>query len=559
MTGRTIKNKVLISLIIIILTLFTIRQPVLAEEPRFMLNIDDLNLQMGVSTNLVVTLMNVQNAKVKSIEGLENFDILSTSQSTSTSIVNNKVTYKQDIYYIIIPKKTGQFTLRANVEYNGKTYRTNELTITVMEAKENLSGEASDLFIKTNISANEVYLGQKVVLTYELYSRYSIENFGFLDTISIDGFMQKDIAQEDLKASYVYINDKKYVKYETRQIILSPIKTGAFTIPAYNFQANVSTGDFFRSSRPVYLQTEALELTVKPLPSDNRPGNFSGLVGELNLESGYSRTELNYGDSLTLNVVASGNCNLEVLDKITQDGIPGFSVYETEKDLEETIEDNHYMARKEFDIILVPETNGEIEINPAAISYFNTKTERYEEVKIPGTTITVKGEAPQSSPGTGGEISRPVTVKIDQISYGSNNAGYLTIQVKKEHLFMALGGIAVLLILAASCFLIVKHAGKRDKKLQEIYNRLKKTEDLNEMYNLFNSMIKHCFNLSLKSSPKSVIADRLAGYGLSGPVLEIMDYVEGGKYHFEKNNDSFKRNIESVYKQLKKLKRKPVD
>jgi len=559
MTGRIIRNKVLISLIIIILALFAIRQPVLADEPQFILSIDDTSLQMGVSTNLVLTMTNVQNAKVISIDGLENFDVLSTSQSTSTSIINFKTTFKKDVNYVIMPKKKGQFTLRANVEYNGKTYQTNELTITVTEAKENLSGEASDLFIKTNISDNEVYLGQKVVLTYELYSRYSIENFGFLDTISIDGFMQKDIAQEDLKASYVYINDKKYVKYEARQLILSPIKTGTFTIPAYNFQANVSTGDFFRSSRPVYLQSDALEVTVKPLPSVNRPVNFSGVVGELNLESGYSRTELNYGDSLTLNVVASGNCNLEVLDKIIQDGMPGFSVYETEKDLEETIEDNHYMARKEFDIILVPETNGEIKIDPVSISYFNTESGSYEEVKIPGVTITVKGEASQSHSDASGAISRLVTVKIDQINYDNSNKGYLTIRLKKEHLFIGLGGIFVLLIFAALYFIIVKHTGNRDKKLQEFYNRLKKTQDLNEMYNLFNSMIKHCFKLSLKTTPKSVIAERLAGYGLSGPVLEIMDYVEDGKYHYEKNNESFKRNIELVFQQLKKLKKKPVD
>lgn len=555
MTGRKIRNQVLASFIIIILTLFIARQPVLADEPQFILSIDDLSLQMGVSTNLVLTMANVQNAKVKSIDGLDDFDVLSSSQSTSTSIVNNKTSFKREINYIIMPKKAGQFTLQANVEYNGKTYQTNELKITVTEAKEDLSGEVSDLFIKTNISSNEVYFGQKVVLTYELYSRYNIENFGFLDNVNIDGFMMKDIDQKDLKASYVYIDDKKYVKYEARQIILSPLKTGTFTIPAYNFQANVSTGDFFRSSRPVYLQTESLELSVKPLPIDNRPLNFSGVVGELNLESRYSRTELNYGDSLTLSVTASGNCNLEVLDDIIRDGIPGFSVYETEKNLEESVVDDQYAARKEFEIILVPEANGEMKIDPITISYFNSESGSYEEVIIPGTTIAVKGDAPQSHSNSSGVFSQAETVKVDKISYNTDNTGYLTIQIKKEHLFIGLGVILVLMVLAASYFIIVKHAGKRDKKLQEIYNRLKKAEDLNEMYNLFNSMIKHCFNLSLKSSPKSVIENCLKDSGLSGPVLEIMDYVEDGKYHLEKNNTAFKRKIESVFKQLKKTKR----
>lgn len=95
------------------------------------------------------------------------------------------------------------------MEYKGKTYRTNELKITVRETREDTTGELKDLFIKTNISAEEeIYFGQKAVLTYELYSRYNIEDFGFLDSINIDGFMMNDVKQEDLKASYVYLQDK---------------------------------------------------------------------------------------------------------------------------------------------------------------------------------------------------------------------------------------------------------------------------------------------------------------------------------------------------------------
>ena len=110
---------------------------------------------MGASTNLVLSLVNAQDAKVLKIDGLENFDVLSSSQSTSTSIINNKATYKKEHYYTIMPKKTGEFTIQASMEYKGKTYRTNELKITVRETREDTTGELKDLFIKTNISAEE--------------------------------------------------------------------------------------------------------------------------------------------------------------------------------------------------------------------------------------------------------------------------------------------------------------------------------------------------------------------------------------------------------------------
>lgn len=85
---------------------------VLANEPEFILSIDSLSLDMGASTNLVLSLVNAQDAKVLKIDGLENFDVLSSSQSTSTSIINNKATYKKEHYYTIMPKKPGNLPYR---------------------------------------------------------------------------------------------------------------------------------------------------------------------------------------------------------------------------------------------------------------------------------------------------------------------------------------------------------------------------------------------------------------------------------------------------------------
>lgn len=553
MTGKKTGKRVLISLICIIIMLLYTQLLVLANEPEFILSIDSLSLDMGASTNLVLSLVNAQDAKVLKIDGLENFDVLSSSQSTSTSIINNKATYKKEHYYTIMPKKTGEFTIQASMEYKGKTYRTNELKITVRETREDTTGELKDLFIKTNISAEEeIYFGQKAVLTYELYSRYNIEDFGFLDSINIDGFMMNDVKQEDLKASYVYLQDKKYVKYEARQIILSPLKTGTFTIPAYNFQVNVSTGDFFRSSKPFYLQTESREITVKPLPLDNQPSNFSGIIGNLNIESNYSKNELNIGDSLTLNVTASGSCNLEVLDKIIPDAIPGFSVYETEKDIEEKIENNEYIAKKEFEIILVPETNGEIKIEPIYISYLNPETGSYEQAEISGTTIMVHGEAPAAQNQAINGSAPASTVKIDQVSYRPNIEGYITINLKKDKLLTAVYALIALLAAGIAGYFFYSYRKKNQKEINELYKKMKKSSDENEIYSLLNTLIKNCFGISIKASTRDAINERLAGYGLAIPVLEVVEYFESKEAVPDKNPAILKKKIKDIYNKARK-------
>jgi hypothetical protein len=261
---------------------------------------------------------------------------------------------------------------------------------------------------------------------------------------------------------------------------------------------------------------------------------------------------LNIGDSLTLNVTASGSCNLEVLDKIIPDAIPGFSVYETEKDIEEKIENNEYIAKKEFEIILVPETNGEIKIEPIYISYFNPETGSYEQAEISGTTIMVHGEAPaaqnQVTDGTGPNL----TVKVDQVSYRPNMEGYITINLKKDKLLTAVYALIALLAAGIAGYFFYFYRKKNQKEINELYKKMKKSSDENEIYSLLNTLIKNYFGISIKASTRDAINERLAGYGLAIPVLEVVEYFESKEALPDRNPSILKKKIKDIYNKARK-------
>jgi hypothetical protein len=557
MTGK--KTNYLIFIIIAII--FLIQVNVQAKEPQFRLDTDSIKLSKGESTNLVLSLIDAQNAEVIGIDGLGDFDVVSQDTSMSTQIINGDATIQNNYNYVIMPKKTGKFTLCGNVRYDGKTHQTNILQIDVVEGNNASNGEAKDIFVKTILSDNEVYFGQKIVLTYELYSRYNIENFGLLDKTDINGFIRKEVSQDKLKAEYVYVDGKKYVKYQAKQLYLSPTKAGTFTIPSYRFQANVSTGDFFASSKPFYLQTEARELKVRQLPLNNQPADFSGIVGNLSVDAKYSKQEIDLKDSLALNVTLMGDCSLDGVKKIIKGTIPGFSVYETQKNTEEEIENNRYKVKKEFEIILVPEKNGDIKIDPVYIPYFNPKSGNYEKAEILGTTIRVKGDIPQNQVQTqsgtkSGTSSVPLeTIKIDQVSYEPQNDGYLTLKLKTNNLLIGLFLLIVLVAIAFAVFWIDSHRKKQDKNLFDLYKKLNSSDDQNEIYNIFNNMIKYRFNLSLKASPRSLIINRFSGSELIDPVLEIMDYMEDKKKPSDEDKKYLKGKIKEIYKKLINTKR----
>lgn len=548
MTGNRIKNIFL--LFILIITILGSEAKVLAANPEFRLEIDSLSLQKGVSTNLVLSVINAKGAKLLEIEGLENFEVLTSGQSASTRVVNGKVSFQSDISYVIMPKREGQFTLQGILEYEGTQYQTNKLTVNVKDSGNVGEEEAENIFIKTIVSENEIYLGQKIVLSYELYSRYNIDDFGFLDNVEIDGFIVNEIPQDDLKANYVYIGSKKYVKYEAKQMYLTPIKAGTFSIPEYNFQVNISTGGFFSSSQANYLKTESKEIKVKPLPQANRPVDFSGIVGNLKIESKYSSNKVSYGNSLTLQVTASGNCDLSLLDKIVKDGIPEFSVFETEKDVEESIVDNKYFASKEFEIILVPKEGGDLVIDPIYISYFDTESESYKRAEIPGTTITVSGDAPVVQTQQSSGEAAVEKIKIDQIGYIPKNDGYFTLRLKKEHIYISLAVMVILSLIVLAVFAILKGKKKEDKNLREMYKRIDNSRDKNEIYGILNDVIKNHFNISMKASSKVEIRARLGQHEITQRVLEIMDSMENGSNQPVKDINYFKDNVKRICKML---------
>lgn len=550
MTGKKNNLKIFLILTLIITSFLAITVHVGANTPQFTLDIDSLKLSKGESATLIVSIVNAQNAEILDIEGLDNFRIVSTSTSDGTQIINSEVTRTKSYRHTIIPKFTGEFTLVAEIRYNGNIYKTNELTLTVTDSPSTEEGESKDLFIKTILSEDEIYFGQKAVLTYEFYSRYNIERLGFIEEIKLDSFIMQDIESDGFAQEFLYIDGKRYVKYTVKQAFLTPIKEGIYEIPKYTFQANVSTGSFFDSSQPYYLETDPVELKVNPLPTDNKPDNFSGLVGHLDIASNYTRQQVDIRDSLTLEVTLSGDCDLGNLGSLVQNEIPNFSVYETEKNSHESIEDNKYTSKKEFEIILVPEKTGELEIEPIYITYFDTETKTYQKAEIPGTTITVTGNMPEFQQSTDTPNSVDVEqIKIEQVSYNNKDDSYMTITFKKSILYIALIVLAIILIILLIIIFITFSKNKADKNLKLMYREIKKSNDIKEIHNIFNDMIKYSFNLSIKASTKTAIEEKLSPYGISSNVLEIIDCVEGKN----RNLSTMKEKIYQVYKVLMKL------
>lgn len=373
------------------------------------------------------------NAEGKGFSGpnLSNFQVLSgpnTSTSSSVQIINGKVTSKADYVFAYILRATseGTFTIPpATINVDGKNYTSNSLTIKVVkgstqqnEGETSDSGDTSnDLYVRAFISNPTPYLGEQTIVTYKLYTTIPVSNLDLNKISSFPGFWAKDLLQnnKELSQTREMINGKEYVVAEVRKFALFPQRSGEMTIEPGEIGcvAQIQKGNSRRkSSDPFFdsffndpffnkryenvekkLFSNSLKINVKSLPTQNKPADFSGAVGNFTFNTQISETEVKTNEAITLKFTLQGKGNIELIDPPTVTFPPDFEVYDP--DVSNNIKANNsgVSGTRTFEYLIIPRNPGDFTIKPVTLSYFDMAKNSYTTLSSPEYKIKVsKGE-----------------------------------------------------------------------------------------------------------------------------------------------------------------------
>ena len=123
------------------------------------------------------------------------------------------------------------------------------------------------------------------------------------------------------------------------------------------------------------------------MPSQGRPADFSGAVGEFDFSVSASKTELKATESLQAVVEVKGKGNLKLF-QLPEPNLPGsLEVYEPEFDVNVRTSLSGMKGSVSNNYTIVPSYRGKYPIPTISFSYFNPKTGRYntltsEEIMI---------------------------------------------------------------------------------------------------------------------------------------------------------------------------------
>ncbi|MBW1861480.1 MAG: BatD family protein, partial [Deltaproteobacteria bacterium] len=154
---------------------------------------------------------------------------------------------------------------------------------------------------------------------------------------------------------------------------------GTFDTPIYALTTGIESA----------VESSPLELEVIPLPEDQRPDDFSGLVGSFQIDSLLEPATIKAGESAILTVFLSGMGNVDRIPDLKLPELDQIKAYPDQAALKIEPDAKGLTASKTMRWALVPEKGGDYEIPPLSISFFDTKTQKYRVLKTSLHSLSV--------------------------------------------------------------------------------------------------------------------------------------------------------------------------
>ncbi len=121
-----------------------------------------------------------------------------------------------------------------------------------------------NIFVKASVDKPEAYLNEQIILKYDLYTRYDTRYEGFVKEGRLRGFwLEYKETDKNVPRETIQYEGRKFVKATIREIILSPIAPGKYTIEPGAVRVSVVKESGERQE--MQLKAKPIEIIAKDL------------------------------------------------------------------------------------------------------------------------------------------------------------------------------------------------------------------------------------------------------------------------------------------------------
>jgi BatD DUF11 like domain len=369
--------------------------------------------------NYVIT---VQDGQVQSLPNLR-FPLqigqtsgVSTSQQVS--IVNGRQSVSLQLSWGITATEPGEFVIPTQtIIVDGQPVTTNEVKLTVGQGEALTNGQPGEdkntPILQIELPKKEIYQGEVVPVTCVLYvpRQTQLRRVGLIEIEKSD-FAIARFPQTNDQTSTIIDGQSYYVL--SYRSTLSSLRTGDLKVGPANLEMLIEVpmegqqrqilppgfpqGFFGTVSEPRKMEVKSQQVTLRvlPLPTEGKPANFSGAVGEFQMTATATPTELTVGDPVSVEIAVSGAGNFDALNTPSLVSTGGWKLYPAKRyNIEGQIDQNQTPTlerRVGYSQVMVPEAVHN-EVPPFELTYFNPTDKKYVTLRTAAIPVNMKPAA----------------------------------------------------------------------------------------------------------------------------------------------------------------------
>ena len=422
--------------LLLLMTNFLLTDPLQAAEEnrqvgaRFDATVDRTRASQSQPIRLTLTLASTISLNHVSAPELDlsDFDVFGPSVSTSLKAVNGRTTFSRVLEYTLYGRKVGRYHIGpATMDLGGTKVSTRPIDVDIIRRDQGgKQGSANKddeqtiddvLFVRATVEQDTAFVGQQIVVRFDLCYRFKLRDVGFAEIPTFTGFWVKELfVAQRLAPEREMIDGVAFDVAPLRRVALFPTSAGTHTIEPLAVSCSLPQGRnrsslsnaLSRLTDPIYgrnqnviVRSEPLTIEALPLPQAGAPADFTGTVGRFVVSAEAQPRSLPVGDPITLRVEVEGDGNVQTIAELAL-SIDGFEVYAPTLELEEgQTPTGAYAARKKMEYILIPKEGGRRQIPSVAISYFDPEAAKYKTVStLPFDIMVDAGEGHLNAPLT---------------------------------------------------------------------------------------------------------------------------------------------------------------
>jgi hypothetical protein len=420
----------------------------MAKDVKFEVSLDKDYVSIGETAQLGLTFQNTQSMPAPDISNIDGVEIRYMGPSTMMTVINGRVSSSITHMYLVKPLRAGTFQFGPfSFNYKGDNYTSGITHLNVDEGQAARPAQAqrpvqqtniaeeinlSDrMFLVLKVAKSKAYVNELIPVTVKLYvNRLNVRDIQ-LPTFAQEGFSKAEF--KDPKQTREVLGGMTYDVLEFNTSVFAT-RPGEYNLGPAKIKCNVivqkrarrptNVDDFFSGgpddrffddffnryeTYPMEVKSQDAPLIISQLPSEGKPQDFSGAIGNYQFLYSADPKKLKTGDPLTVTMEINGTGNFNTVLMPQMESAEGFKVYDPSVKTDE--------HSKVFTQVMIPESMAAAAIPKATFNYFDPNKGVYKTIAQGPIPIQVeKGKEEAPAPVVGPQVStaekNPVEEKL---------------------------------------------------------------------------------------------------------------------------------------------------